>query len=155
MKIAALVARVLLGLIFLFSGIAKFFPMQQPPPPSPVAGQFFTALMASKYILVLGVFEAVGGLLLLIPRFVPLGLCVLAPIIVNIFLVGVLMSVSQALVSSLVLTLLWVIIFLRFRQAFEGIFAARHANERGRVTSPSCPAPAGRAAGLRWRYGLE
>src|SRR4051812_38725536 len=126
MKIAALVARVLLGLIFLFSGIAKFFPMPQSPPPSPVAGQFFAALMASKYILVLGAFEAVGGLLLLLPRFVPLGLCVVAPIIVNIFLVGVLMSASQALVSSLVLTLLWVIAFMRFHQAFAGIFSTRH-----------------------------
>ncbi len=128
MKIVALIARILLGLVFFMSGLAKFFPIPQSAPPSPVAGQFLGALMSSKYILVVGAFEAVGGLLLLINRFVPLGLCLLAPIIVNILLVGILMSAPPALISGLVVGLLWVIIFVRFRPAFTGMFQARHSH---------------------------
>ena len=91
-----------------------------PPPPPTLAGDFSKALFLSHYLHVVAVFQIVGGLLLLIGRFVPLGLLLLAPVIVNIDLVHILMEPSglpmAAVVSILLLFLLW-----QYRDAFAGI----------------------------------
>src|SRR5437660_12340915 len=87
MKIAAIIARVLLGLMFVVFGaniFLHFIPMP-PLPPTP-AGDFSKALMESHYILVVGALQVIGGALLMLGRFVPLGLTLLGPVIVNIVL---------------------------------------------------------------------
>jgi uncharacterized membrane protein YphA (DoxX/SURF4 family) len=125
MKIVVLIARILVGLAFVVFGLDKmihFFPT--PPLPSGVAGEFTHAMTATKYMVVVGVFETVGGLLLLIGRFVPVGLCLLGPILVNVLLVGILIM-PQALPTGLVVTLLWLLIFYSERSAFAGIFRAK------------------------------
>lgn len=128
MKIVALIARILLGLVFLVFGLDKFYPfIPQGSLPPGVAGQFMGALMTSHYIWAVGAFEAVGGLLLLINRYVPLGLCLLAPVIVNILLIGVLLT-HMALGSGIVVAVLWILVFSRVRSAFAGIFQARSAD---------------------------
>jgi uncharacterized membrane protein YphA (DoxX/SURF4 family) len=127
MKIVALIARILLGLAFLASGIIKFLPfIPQGPLPPGTGGQFMGALMTSHYILVVGAFETAGGLLLLIGRYVPLALCFLAPVIVNIFFTGVLLA-RAALLPGIILAILWILVFIRVRSAFAGIFQARTA----------------------------
>jgi hypothetical protein len=85
------------------------------------------AMVSTKYIMVVGAFEAVGGLLLLVNRYVPLALCLLGPVIVNVLIVGVLLT-RQALGPGLVVAALWFILFIRFRSAFAGIFQARVSN---------------------------
>lgn len=126
MKIVAMIARYLLGLMFLVFGVMKLYPFfPSPPLPPGVAGQFMGALMSTKYIVVVGLFEAVGGALLLFNRYVPLALYLLAPVIVNILLVGFLME-PQAIGSGIVVTVLWVLVFLRVRQAFAGLFQAKY-----------------------------
>src|SRR6185436_18600097 len=86
MKKATLVVRVVLGLIFLGSGIA-FFLTTPPPMEGPIA-DFFKGMMATHYFFyLLKGTEIVCGLLLLAGRFVPLALVVLAPVILNILLV--------------------------------------------------------------------
>ena len=78
MKIATIIARVLLGLIFLIFGsnaFLHFIPM--PPPPPGLVGEYLHALIASGYIYAIGGLQVIGGLLLLIGRFVPLGLTIL------------------------------------------------------------------------------
>src|SRR5437870_2110435 len=95
MKIATIIARVLLGLVFVVFGsniFLHFIPM--PPPPPTLAGDFSKALFLSHYLHVVAVFQIVGGLILLIGRFVPLGLVLLTPVIVNIDLVHILMDPS-------------------------------------------------------------
>lgn len=125
MKIVVLILRILLGLAFLVSGLDKLFHFFPPQPlPAGAAGEFTHAMMTTHYLVFVGVFEAVGGLLLIIGRFVPLGLCLLAPIIVNILIVDVLMMPS-GLVVGLVITLLWLLIFYRERSAFTGVFRAK------------------------------
>jgi hypothetical protein len=61
-----------------------FIPM--PPFPATLAGDFSKALMESHYVYVVGFLQVAGGLLLLIGRYVPLGLTLLGPVIVNILL---------------------------------------------------------------------
>jgi putative oxidoreductase len=124
MKIVVLIARILLGLVFLVFGANKIYPFMPSSLPPGVAGQFMGAMVSTKYIMVVGVFEAVGGLLLIINRFVPLGLCLLAPVIVNILLVGVLMT-PMGLPAGVVVTLLWIVVYLSVRSHFKGIYAAR------------------------------
>ena len=97
MKVATIVARVLLGLVFVVFGsniFLHFIPM--PPPPPGLLGDFSKALFLSHYLHVVAVFQIVGGLLLLVGRFVPLGLVLLAPVIVNIDLVHILMDPQWA-----------------------------------------------------------
>jgi putative oxidoreductase len=125
MKIATMIARILLGLVFLVFGLNKLYPFmpQQPLPPGP-AGQFMSAMFSSHYIVAVGLFEAVGGLLLLLNVYVPLGLCLLAPVIVNILLTGGLL-VHQALGSGIVVAILWIVVYWRHRSAFAGLFQAK------------------------------
>ena len=86
MKIAALIARIVLGLVFVVFGsnaFLNFIPAMLPPGQ---AGQFLTLLMDSHYVLAISVFELVGGALLIIGWYVPLGLVLLGPVIMNILL---------------------------------------------------------------------
>jgi len=127
MKIVTLIVRILLGLVFFVFGLNKFYPfIPQGPLPSGAAGQFMEAMISTRYMMIVGAFETVGGLLLLINRYVPLALCLLAPVIVNVLIVGVLMT-HMALGSGLVVAALWLILFVRFRSSFAGIFQA-HAS---------------------------
>ena len=128
MKIVTLIARVLLGLVFLVFGLNKFYPfIPSGPMPPGAAGQFMGALFSSRYIIAVGAFETVGGFLLLINRYVPLALCLLAPVIVNILLAGALLT-HAALGSGIVVTILWIVVFMRVRTAFDGIFQMKAAN---------------------------
>jgi uncharacterized membrane protein YphA (DoxX/SURF4 family) len=127
MKIVTIVVRILLGLAFLVSGLDKLYVfLPQGPMPTGAAGQFMGVLMSTHYIMAVGVFELVGGVLLLINRYVPLALCLLAPIIVNILLTGLLLT-HMALASGIIVAILWFVIFWRVRSAFAGIFQAKAA----------------------------
>ena len=121
MKIVTIIARVLLGLIFVVFGLnifLLFIPM--PPLPPTLLGDFSKALFLSHYVHVVGAFQVIGGALLLLGRFVPLGLTLLGPVIVNIDLVHILMDPSglpmAALISILAIFLVW-----RYREAFAGL----------------------------------
>jgi putative oxidoreductase len=104
MKKVALVARLLLGLIFLGSGIAFFF--TTPPPMEGPIGDFFKGMTATHYFFyLLKGSEIVCGLLLLSGMFVPLALVVLAPIVLNIFLVHAFMM-PEGLPLAIILGLL-------------------------------------------------
>lgn len=89
-----LVSRILLGLIFFAFGLMGLFNVFEPPKELPEKLQAFNAgLAASGYFFqLLKGTEAVCGLLLLLGWFVPLALVVLAPIVLNIFLVHVFLA---------------------------------------------------------------
>jgi hypothetical protein len=125
MRIAALIARLLLGLIFVvfgLNGFLHFIPMG--PPPTGLAGQFIGALVGSNYFSVVAALQIAGGALLLINRYVPLGLVLLGPVIVNILLYHLFLNPAGIGMPVLV-TALWFIVFYWHRQAFSGIFAQR------------------------------
>jgi uncharacterized membrane protein YphA (DoxX/SURF4 family) len=119
MKVAATIARYLMGLIFLVFGFNKFFNfIPSGPMPAGAVGQFMGVMVSTKYIMMVGLFEVVGGLLLLINRYVPLALALLAPVIVNILFINVAMA-PQGLPSGILVALCWILVFLRVRSAFE------------------------------------
>lgn len=121
MKIVTIIARVLLGLIFVVFGsniFLHFIPM--PPPKDDLAGKFGMALFLSHYIYVVGALQVIGGLLLLIGKFVPLGLTLLGPVIVNILLFHILMNPS-GIVPGAVAAVLALIVLYGYRSAFAGL----------------------------------
>ena len=124
MKTVSLIARYLLGLIFLVFGLNGFLNFIPMPPPTGIAGQYMGALFVSHYLVAVFLLQLVGGGLLLANRFVPLALVVLGPVVVNILLFHVTMA-PAGLPLAVVVTALWVAVFLSVRQAFAGIFALR------------------------------
>jgi putative oxidoreductase len=124
MKIFTNISRFLLGLIFLVFGLNGFLHFIPMPPPSGVAGQFLGSMFVTKYLLFVFAIQLIGGVLLLINRYVPLALTILAPIIVNILLFHSLMNPS-GLGLALVVTILWGVVFASVCSAFAGIFQAR------------------------------
>lgn len=125
MKIGAIVAQVLLGLMFVFFGSNAFLNFLHPPSmPTGNAGQFITALVASHYVWVVGAAQMVGGLLLLINRFVPLGLAILGPVIVNILSYHLFLSM-QGVGGAVVVALLWLFLFYAYREYFATLFVAK------------------------------
>jgi len=124
MKIAALIARILLGLVFVVFGLNGFLNFIKGPLPSGVAGQFLGALMQSHFVFVLSAVELAGGALLLANRYVPLALVLLGPVIVNIFFYHLLMDRS-GLIIAIVVIILWGLVALRHRQYFSGLFVQR------------------------------
>lgn len=126
MKIATLIARILLGLLFLvfgLNGFLHFIPMQ---PPTGLAGQYMGALFLSHYLVVVFVLEAVGGLLLLINRYVPLALVLLGPVIVNIVLFHACLA-PAGLPMALFAVALWLVVFAGVRGAFAGLLVQKTA----------------------------
>lgn len=123
MKIAVLIARILMGVIFVVFGLnpfLKFIPMQIPPG---TAGQFLTALFVSHFVYVVGAAQVIGGLLVLANRYVPLGLTILGPVLVSILAYHLLMDL-KGLPLAIIMALLWFVVFFRYKQNFSGIFAA-------------------------------
>jgi putative oxidoreductase len=121
MKILTIIARILLGLIFVFfgsNGLLHFLPM--PPLPQGVTGEFLHSFFASGYVYVISSFQLVGGLLLLIGRFVPLGLTILGAIIVNIWAFHLLMA-PEGLPPAVVVTVLELFLVWSYRDRFAGI----------------------------------
>jgi putative oxidoreductase len=123
MKVATIIARVLLGLIFVVFGsnaFLHFLPM--PPLPKGITGEYLHALFASGYVYVIGGFQVIGGLLLLIGRFVPLGLTILGAIIVNIWVFHILMAPELGgMIPAVLVLILEAFLVLRYREAFKGI----------------------------------
>ncbi len=91
-----------------------------PPLPQGVAGEYLHSFFASGYVYVISGFQVIGGLLLLIGKFVPLGLTILGAIIVNIWIFHILMA-PEGLPPGIVVAILELFLVWRYRDAFKGI----------------------------------
>src|SRR5258708_29228149 len=121
MKIATLIARLLLGLIFVVFGLNGFLNfLSMGPMPTGLAGQFLTALAQSHYFQFVAAIQIIGGALLLVNRFVPLALVILGPVIVNILSYHVFLN-PTGIALALFVAILWLIVFYYHRQYFSGI----------------------------------
>jgi putative oxidoreductase len=121
MKTASVIARYLAGTIFLIMGLNGFLNFIPLPPPGGIAGQFMSVLYVSHYLWVIFGFQVIAGVLLLVNRYVPLAVAVLAPVIVNILTFHASMA-PRGLPLALFVALLWAAIFIDVRPAFYGLF---------------------------------
>jgi putative oxidoreductase len=124
MRIASVIARYLAGVIFLVFGLNGFLHFIPLPPPEGIAGQFMGALYVSHYLWVIFGFQVIAGVLLLVNRYVPLAVAILAPVLVNILTFHVSMAPS-GLPLALFVTLLWIVMFIEVRPAFSWLFQSR------------------------------
>jgi putative oxidoreductase len=124
MKILVLISRILLGLVFVvfgLNGFLHFIPATMPPG---LAGQFAGAMFLSHYILVVAAIQVISGVLLLVNRYLPLAIALLGPVIFNILLFHIFLF-PQGLVIAVVVAVLWIILFVRYREYFSGLFVQR------------------------------
>jgi len=124
MKTATLIARVLLGLIFLLFGLNFFFPFMpmNQPKMSEAATAFSGGLFGSGYFFqYMKVLEILSGLALLINRFTAFFVLVLLPISLNIFLYhAVLAPAGVAMGAGIILLNLFLCVayFKYYKQIF-------------------------------------
>ena len=122
-KYPPIIAGVLLGLLFVMSGIVVLFNLVKPPPPpegSPVA-MFMGAFMPTGYMTFVKILEVLGGILVAIPRTRNLGLLVLGPIIVNILAFTIFVAKGEGLGMPLVVALVALYLLWVERRAFAGL----------------------------------
>jgi len=124
MRIAVIIARSLMGLIFFVFGLNGFLQFIHNPPPPPAAGAFFGALFATVYMpkLIFGT-QVIGGALLLLGVAVPFALTILAPVIVNIIGFHIYLAPEPgAMVPALLVAALAVFLVWYYRAAFAPLF---------------------------------
>lgn len=127
MKIAVIIVRVLIGLLFLFASVA-FFINPSAPPPEGLTGNtkvFFDGLAASGYILpVSKVFELLCALAFLSGRFVALAVVLIFPIVLNILFINAIHLPSGLPIA---IALLIGILFLAYayRESYKPLLAAK------------------------------
>ncbi len=116
-------ARLLLGLVFFVFGLNGFLNFI-PTPPGPMP-DFAVALAKTGYMfpLIKGI-ETLVGALLLLNRFVPLALTLIAPIVVNIFAFHLFLAPS-GLAVPVVIAALEIYLAWSYRRLFAPMLAAR------------------------------
>lgn len=125
MKAVSVIARYLLGLMFTVFGLNGFLNfIHQPPPTNPLAIQFFVAISASHFAAFFFAIQLIGGLLLLSGYFVPLALTLLAAELYNILAFHLTLA-PATIAPAFVACVLWVLVFLQYRNNFKVILAAK------------------------------
>lgn len=126
-RYATATARVLMGLLFCLTGLNGFLRFLPEPDPSTIpagAGAFAGALMQTGYMfpLISGT-QLLVGILLVVNRFVPLALVLIAPVVVNIVAFHLFLDPS-GIVIALVVLALEVYLVWAYRHAYRQMFAA-------------------------------
>lgn len=115
MKVILLGCRLVLGLIFFVFGLNDILHFLPIPLPTGDALTWLGIMIAHHYMNFVGALMVIAGLLLLVNRFVPLALIILAPIIVNILLYEALLWPHNASPSIIALLLELILIAAYFR----------------------------------------
>ncbi len=121
MKIATIIVRSLMGLLFLFASITYLFKLITPPPLTGSMKTFNDGLQASVYLMpTVKVIELICGLAFLSGRFVPLATVLIAPIIVNILGVSAFLS-REGLPVAIFLVLANAFLAYQYRERFAAL----------------------------------
>lgn len=124
MKIVSILARILLGLMFLVFGLNAFLHFLPMTMPTGLAGTFMGVAFASHFILFVAAVQVIAGVLLLVNRFVPLALALLAPVLYNILVFHLTMQPS-GLPPGLFASILWLILVWRLRAYFAPLLVQK------------------------------
>lgn len=125
MKIAVIILRTLMGLLFIFASSVYFLNLIPVPEMTGPIKTFNEGLGAAPYFMtLLKTTELVCGILLVTGYFVPLALVLLAPIIVNIFFVHATMA-PEGLPTAIVVVLIEAFLGYAYRKSYAPLFTAR------------------------------
>ena len=125
MKIAMIIVRTLMGLLFLFASITFLFKLFPIPPMEGTVKTFNEGLNSVGYFFpMLKVTELICGLMLVSGRFVPLATVILAPIIINIFMFHTFVDRSGFPVAVF-LVLANIFIAYYYRDAYRGLLKSK------------------------------
>jgi putative oxidoreductase len=122
-----IVCRILLGLVFFVFGLNGILHFMSGALPPGDAGIYLALLVSHKVVTFISLCEIIAGLLLLVGRFVPLGLTILGPIIVNILLFHILIETPpdiKGMIPGLLVTVLELFLIFIYRRSFRGLFDA-------------------------------
>ena len=125
MKIAVIIVRVLMGLMFAFASIAYFFNLMDVPEATGSVKTFNEGIMASVYLMpTVKVFELLCALAFLSGRFVSLATVVIFPIILNILLFHAFLQ-PEGLPIAVLLLIGNLFLAYYYRDRYKAIFAAK------------------------------
>jgi putative oxidoreductase len=123
MKIAITISRVLVGLGFTVFGANIIHPFMPQPPMSGLPAQFMAVMGPTHWMTIVGLFQLAGGLLVLGGRTAPLGLALLAPVLVNILAFHALLMGGEGIVPGLVFSALELFLIYAYRGYFAPLFS--------------------------------
>ena len=123
MNILTTMARIVLGLIFVLAGAIPFF-VTTPLPLPGLAGTFNQVFYQSHWVLFLGAAQIAAGVLLLVNRWVPIALVILAAFLYNSFAFHITMAQS-GLPAPVIALILGLIVARPYRDVFAPLFNAR------------------------------
>ena len=124
-RIVTAIVRVLLGVMFLvfgLNGILNFMPAPKDLPPDVITVS--TGLMKGGYMTVVSATEILVALLLLTNLFVPLGLALLAPIVVGIITFHIAIA-PATIVPGIVVLVMELYLAWAYRGAFRPMLQAK------------------------------
>ncbi|MFI5158276.1 MAG: DoxX family protein [Sphingobacteriales bacterium] len=122
MKIAVLITRSLLGLVFFGFGLAYFFHLIPNKAEPGAAGEFSKGLFLSGYFFpFLKITETVCGFFLLINKFTALFLLIIFPVTINIFLFQAYLAPAGVILAGVML-LINIFLGYAYRKYYTGIF---------------------------------
>lgn len=124
MKIVAIVARIILGLIFFVFGLNGFFNFLHGALPGGMAGTFLVVLIHSHYVYFVSGIQLIAGILLLIDRYVPLALVLLGAEIANILVFHLTMNLV-GIPMAIFVAILWAIVAWRFWASLASLFTSK------------------------------
>lgn len=146
MKVARTIVRLLFGLAWIVFGLNGFLdfmpkPVEEAPPQRAV--DFFNGLVGSGYMMqLISGTQLLAGILITSGFFVPLGLTILAPILVNIVAFH-LFANPVGIEPGLIAVAIELFLVFAYRKAFTGVLSPRYSDE---VTG-SAPPPARSGSG--------
>ncbi|HPF09922.1 MAG TPA: DoxX protein [Flavobacteriaceae bacterium] len=113
-----------LALILIFFGLNKFIQFDFIPLPQipEEASSFMSSLSATGYVLpIVGAFEIFIGMLLLLRKWVPFALLLLAPISLNVLLFHIFLNLSGILPAIITIAINTVLIY-KYWKAYKPLF---------------------------------
>jgi len=127
MKIAMIIVRTLMGLLFIFASVVVLFNLMGPPPefPNEIARKFNEGMFAPPYFIkLLKITELLCGIAFVTGRYVPLATVVIAPVIINIFMYHAFVDTSGLPVAAF-LVAANIFVAYYYRQSYAGLLTAK------------------------------
>jgi putative oxidoreductase len=124
MKVIAIIARILLGLMFVVFGLNPFLKFLPMPQLAGTAGQFLGALFVSHFVWLVAATQVVSGALFLVGRYVPLAIALSGPVVANILMYHITMDL-KGIPMAAVAAVCWLILFWAYRASFTPLWVAK------------------------------